>query len=299
MKFENLQDLRVLVETARGGTLTAAAKALGVTPAAASAMLRRLEAQLGARLFERSTRAMRLTGEGEMLLDYATQALQLLEQGQARLGRGQAAVAGMVRLAAPSDLTRNVLLPWLDEFLAAHPGVQLSLSVSDSVQDVVRDAVDVALRFGEQADSGLVARPLFTTRRVLCAAPSYLARHRAPAEPQDLARHNCLSYQMGGRRHLVWPFERDGQWVEVRVDGDRTSNDASIATQWALAGAGVLYKSELGMADALAAGRLVRLLPHWQGEQYRLNAVLPSRRFVPARVRALVDFLARKFGAAA
>src|SRR5258706_13916916 len=144
MKIENIEDVRVLVETARGGTLTAASKVLGVTPAAASAMLKRLETQLGGRLFERSTRAMRLTPQGQTLLDYAVRALELLEEGESQFASQNGALVGTVRVAAPSDLTRRVLLARLDEFLAAHPGVRLALSVSDRIQDVMRDAGDVA-----------------------------------------------------------------------------------------------------------------------------------------------------------
>lgn len=295
MKIQNVEDLRVLVETARGGSLTAAAAVLGISPAAASAMLKRLEAQLDARLFERSTRAMRITQQGQTLLNYAMSALELLEEGEAQLASENRSLVGAVRVAAPSDLTRSVLLPWIDAFVEGHPGVRVALSVSDRVQDVLRDAVDIALRYGVLSDSGLVARPLYTTRRVLCAAPTYLQRHGAPVAPQDLCNHNCLTFHLAGKRYATWRFEKAGVWREVLVDGDRDTDDAAIAHQWARAGAGLLYKSELDVVHDLASGALVRLLPDWHGEHYPLNAILPSNRFVPARVRALVDFLAMRF----
>jgi DNA-binding transcriptional LysR family regulator len=297
MKIENLSDLRVLVHTARGGTLTAAAAALGITPAAASATLKRLEAQLGARLFERSTRAMRLTPQGQLLLGYATRALDLLAEGEAQLGEDRAALVGTLRVAAPSDLARNTLLPWFDEFLATHPGVRLALVVGDRPLDVVRDELDVAIRYGALADSRLVARTLAVARPILTAAPAYLRRHPAPRTPQDLLRHNCLTFDRGGRRHRLWRFCRDGQWTEVRVDGDRSVDDASLAREWALAGAGVMLKSAIDVRADVVRGALVPLLPDWQAEPYPLHALLPSARFVPARVRALVDFLAGKFAA--
>ena len=290
-----MADLRVLVETARAGSLTGAARALGVTPAAASAMLKRLESQLGARLFERSTRALRLTAQGQTLLDYAGRAIELLEEGESQLLSDGRALAGTVRVAAPSGLARSLLVPWLDAFLAEHPGVRIAFSVSDRVQDVLRDAVDVALRYGAPADSRQVARLLCITHRVPCAAPAYLDRHAAPRTPQDLAAHNCLTFHIGGRRYTAWRFEQGGQWTEVRVDGDRDADDAAITHQWALGGAGVLYKAELDLVQDLASGALVRLLPQWRGEPYPLHAILPSNRFVPARVRALVDFLAQRF----
>lgn len=292
MGIENIADLQVLVQTARGGTLTAAARALGITPAAASATLKRLEAQVGARLFERSTRAMRLTPQGQTLLDYASRAFELLAEGESLVSADRGALVGTVRVAAPSDLTRRVLLPWFDEFLALHPGVQLALSVGDQPLDVMRDEVDLALRYGLLADSRLVARRLADGRPVLCASPDYLRRYPAPQVPQDLLQHNCLTFHRGGRRQRVWRFVRDGQWTEVRVDGDRSADDASLAREWALAGVGITFKSELDLRQDEASGALVRLLPEWGTEPYPLHALLPSGRFVPARVRALVDFLA-------
>jgi DNA-binding transcriptional LysR family regulator len=297
MKIENIADLQVLLHTARGGTLTAAARALGITPAAASATLKRLEAQLGARLFERSTRAMRLTPQGQTLLDYAGRAFELLAEGESLVAADRGALVGTVRVAAPSDLTRSALLPWFDEFLDAHPGLQLALSVGDRPLDVTRDEVDVALRYGALADSRLVARKLADSRPVPCASPAYLRRHPAPQVPQDLLQHNCLTFHRSGRRQRVWRFARDGQWSEVRVDGDRIVDDASLARQWALAGRGITLKSALDVQQDEASGALVRLLPDWDTEPYPLHALLPSGRFVPARVRALVDFLAARFAA--
>ena len=297
MKIENPGDLRVLVHTARGGSLTAAARALGITPAAASATLKRLEAQLGTRLVERSTRALRLTPQGQILLDYAARAFELLDEGESQVHADRATLVGTVRVAAPSDLTRGVLLPLFDEFLAAHPGLQLRLSVADRVLDVLRDEVDVAIRYGTLADSRLVARTLALSRPVCSASPEYLRRHPAPRTPQELAQHNCITFDRGGRRHRAWRFCRDGQWTEVRVDGDRSADDASLAREWALAGRGVILKSGIDQGRDLASGALVPLLAEWQTEPYPLHALLPSGRFVPNRVRALVDFLAARFGA--
>ena len=295
MKIENIADLQVLVQTARGGTLTAAARALGITPAAASATLKRLEAQLGTRLFERSTRAMRLTPQGQILLDYAARAFELLDEGQSQVHADRATLVGTVRVAAPSDLTRSTLLPLFDEFMRTHPGLQLQLSVADRVLDVTRDEVDVAIRYGALADSRLVARTLAVAHPICSASPDYLRRHGTPRMPQDLAQHNCITFDRGGRRHRAWRFCRDGQWTEVRVDGDRSVDDASLAREWAIAGCGVILKSEIDQRRDLASGALVPLLTEWRTEPYPLHALLPSGRFVPNRVRALVDFLVERF----
>lgn len=287
-------NLQILLHTARTGSLTGAAAALGVTPAAASAMLKRLEAQMGVRLFERSTRAMRLTTAGQTMREYATRAFELLEEGEAQVTSSREKLVGLIRIAAPSDFARMVLLPWLDEFLAIHRGVEVALSVGDRPLDVLRDEIDVALRYGKLADSRLVARPLLSTAPVVVAAPSYVKRFGKPKEPADLANHNCLLYQLAGRSHRTWRFVRDGEWTEVRVSGDRSTDDASLARQWALAGAGILFKTPIEQQEAMAKRRLLPLLEEWQSEPYPLNAILPSGRFVPARVRALIDFVAKK-----
>ena len=295
MKFDNLKDIRVLIETARAGSLTGASFALGVTPAAASAALKKLEKKLDARLFERTTRAMRLTAQGQILLDYASRAMDLMAEGEALLKTDSTALSGLVRIAASADLTRSILLPWLDDFMALHPGLQIHVSVSDQIQDVTRDAVDLALRYGDLNDSQLVARRLCTARRVVCASPDYIARFGQPQQPADLKNHNCLSFILANRRYLNWQFERDGQPTEVRVSGNRMTDDASITHQWALAGVGVAYKSELDLMHDIASGALVVMLPQWKGVKLPLNAVLPSNRFIAMRVKVLVDFLEAKF----
>jgi DNA-binding transcriptional LysR family regulator len=239
---------------------------------------------------------MRLTDPGRTLIEYAGRAFDLLEEGEAQMSTGHAALIGNIRLAAPSDLTRNVLLPWLDEFLELHPGTQLQLHVGDRAMDVVRDEVDLAVRYGELQDSGLVARRLATPKAILCASPRYLARRGTPQHPRDLENHNCLTFIRGGQHHTMWQFQKDGLRTAVRVSGDRTVDDASLARDWARDGRGILLKTRLELELELSSGELVPLLTDWETEPYPLHALLPSGRFVPHRVRALLEFLALKFG---
>lgn len=300
MKFENLEEPRVLIETARRGSLTAAAKVLQITPAAASAALKKLEARLGVRLFERTTRSMRLTEAGENLLGYCTRALSLLDEGAASVAEGCGELRGLLRITAPSDLVRRVMLPMLDDFLDQHPGIELMLAVSDSVQDVIRDQVDLALRYGEVADSRLVAQRLADVHRCAVASPSYLERHGTPNQPMELVQHECLSFVVHQRRLRLWRFwplsaDTGATPLEVLVNGRRTVDDAGIAQHWAIEGRGVAYKSALDTAEAVASGDLVRLFPGWRGEHIPLNAILPSNRFIPARVRALIRHLQQGF----
>jgi DNA-binding transcriptional LysR family regulator len=153
----------------------------------------------------------------------------------------------------------------------------------------------MVIRYGVLTDSRLLVRRLVTTEPVVVAAPSYLARHPAPQSPLDLVQHNCLAYDRAGRPHRTWRFLRERQWTEVRVNGDRSVDDASLARQWALAGAGILLKSPIEQRHEMAKGELVHLLADWRTEEYPLQALLPSGRFVPRRVKALVNFLAAKF----
>ena len=285
----------MLLYTVSGGSLTAAARALGITPAAASATLKRLEAQLGTRLFERSTRAMRLTPPGQILLEYAQRAFELLAEGESQLDAERGALVGTVRVSAPSDLARTVLMPMFDEFLRLHPGVKLALNVGDRVLDVLRDEVDLAIRYGELSDSRLVARRLSLAHPVLSASPDYLRRHGTPLAPTDLVDHNCISFMRAGRAFSAWRFGQNGQWTTVRVGGDRVVDDASLARQWAVAGAGIIFMTEIEQRHDLQGGNLVRLLAEWETDPYPLHALLPSGRFVPNRVRALVDFIAGRF----
>lgn len=305
MNIENLTELRLLVECARRGSLTAASKVMNTTPAASSAMLKKLEARLGVRLVERSTRALRLTAAGERLRDYAQRVLELLDEGLEQLHAGEAGpmrpsgqvLRGRIRISAPSDLTRRLILPLLDGFLDLHPGVELHLSVGDGLQDVVRDEVDVALRYGALADSGLVARKLFEGRRLLVASPDYLRRHGHPAHPDDLASgHECIRFKIGDRLERQWRFWPRGQLqgaaVDVAVHGRRSADDGGIAHRWALEGRGLTYKSELDVRDSLASGALVDVLPDWVGRPMPLHALMPSQRFLPERIRVLLDYLA-------
>lgn len=305
MQIENTAELRLLVECARGGSLTAASRVLNITPAAASALLKKLEARLGVRLVERSTRALRLTTAGHRFRDVAQQALELLDEGLTQLQEAEPGAArahapllrGRIRLSASSDLTRRVLLPLLDRFLDRHAGVELHLSVGDALQDVVKNEVDIALRYGELADSRLVARRLFEGRRLLVASPDYLRRQGWPSHPDELATgHECIRFKIGDRLERQWRFWRrdqlHGPAVDVTVQGRRSADDGGIAHRWALEGRGLTFKSELDVRESLASGALVEVLPGWVGRPMPLHALMPSQRYLPQRIKALLDHLA-------
>lgn len=300
MEFDNLDDLRLLLATAETGSLTGAGKRRGLSTAAVSSAIKRLETALGVRLFERTTRSVRPTAEGEVMIDHARRALDLVAQGQALVRAGSDSLAGTIRITTAPVLAREVLAFWLAEFAARHPGITIDLQVSDAQLDLVRDGIDLALRHGPLADSSHTARLLVPARRVACASPAYLAARGEPRAPQDLAGHECLVYHVRGRRLDQWQFEPldgppGGPPVRVSVGGRLACNDASIAQQWAIEGRGIVYQSELALTAPLARGELVQLLPGHAGEPAPLYAVLPGRLYVPARVTQVVDQLAALF----
>ncbi|WP_044873957.1 LysR family transcriptional regulator [Pseudomonas sp. LFM046] len=287
-----LDDLTLFVNTADHGSLSAAARKLEVSPAVASAALKRLEQQLETRLFVRSTRSLRLTPEGEQFLAHARGALASLEEGQRKLARGREDIAGVLQLSAPSDFGRNVLLPWLDEFQREHPRLSLRLHLSDQVADLYRQAVDIAIRYGEPEDSSLVALPLAATnRRVLCGSPDYFARHGRPRQPEDLAGHNCLLYQLGGRVHDRWSFIEGRRERVVSVSGNRVCDDADVVRRWALSGLGLIYKSWLDVAGDVQSGRLELALPQYLGQATPLNLICAHRAQLSKPVRLLREFV--------
>jgi DNA-binding transcriptional LysR family regulator len=290
-----LEDLVIFISAADNGSLSAAARHLAVTPAVASVALKRLEKELGARLLARSTRSLRLTPEGERYLQYARNALDEMEAGRNALAHGRQAIGGSISLSMPSDLGRNVLAKWLDEFQALHPQVSLQVRLGDHVTDMFRRPIDVAVRYGTPDDSSLIALPLASeNRRVLCAAPAYFARHGKPKSPADLAGHNCLRFSLSDIVHAQWTFHRDGSATTVAVRGDRFSDDSDLVRRWALDGRGIAYKSHIDVLRDLRAGRLEAALTDYLGEIAPLHLVCTHRLTLSPTVNALRELLQQR-----
>ena len=288
-------DLQLFVHAADLGSLSAAARVMDMSPAVASAALKRIEAQLGARLLARSARSLRLTAEGEGFLEYARTALASLDEGRRLLARGQDQVSGVLQLSAPSDFGRNLLLPWLDEFQREHPQLTVRLLLGDRIADLFRQPVDIALRYGEPEDSSLVALPVAPdNRRVLCASPDYLARKGEPRQLEQLLQHNCLLYMLGTRVHDHWQFNDGKRELGLTVSGNRFSDDADVVRLWAVAGQGIAYKSWLDVAGDVQSGRLKVLLPGLMCERAPLNLLCGHRAQLSKPVRLLRDMLSER-----
>jgi len=289
-----LQDLDIFVRTVDTGSLSATARALDITPAAASAALKRLEAEVQAPLLVRSTRSLRLTPEGALFLEHARLALGTLGEGLQALSTGRHQVQGVLRLAASSDMGRNVLLPWLDAFQDRHPQLRYRLTLSDRMANMFSEPVDAAFRHGKPRDSSLVALPVAPhNRRVLVASPIYLAQRGTPVSPPDLAGHDCLCFMLGEEVNDRWTFWRAGQALQVRVQGGHVCNDGDVVRRWALAGRGIAYKAWVDVAQDVAQGRLQLLCPQWNTEPVPVYMVLPDRRQLTPGLRLLREFVAQ------
>lgn len=288
-----LDDLSVFVSTADQGSLSAAARMLDISPAMASASLKRLEAELKLRLFARTTRSLRLTDEGEHYLRHAREALRLLREGHDALMQGKETLSGTLKISLSSDVGRNVLLPWLDKFQAQYPGISYQLSVSDRLADMARQPVDLAIRYGKLEDSSLVAMPITAdNRRVLVASPDYVRQHGRLNDLDDLRRHNCLRFALDEVIYDRWTFApQQGETPMLQVSGNRCSDDSDLVRRWAVAGLGIAYKSRLDVTADLKAGRLQILLPEIAGEEVPLHLVCMHRSQVTPIVIQLRDFL--------
>lgn len=287
---ESVSDIAVFVACVDSGRLNHAARSLGITPAVASAALKRLEAGLGTRLVLRTTRSLRLSAEGERYLPHARAALAALNAGRLALSRDSGELDGLVRVTAPADFGRNRLAGWLDDFAARHPQVRFQITLDDAIADFFAAPVDLALRYGALTDSSLIAAPLAQLVRVACAAPEYLERHGAPRTPEELLQHDALCYMRQHRPVDRWTFWRDGDSVEVTVTPRWTFNDAEMVRRWAIRGRGIAYRIWADVAEDVAAGRLQRVLPEWIGEATPLSLVYTERRLSPV-LRAVIEFL--------
>lgn len=294
--MDNLEAIRLFVEAAQMGGLSAAGRKLGLSPAAASARLLKLEASLATRLFERTTRQLRLTDEGRLYLQHCRQALQSLDDARAALSTEKKEIRGKIRVSATSDFGRHVLNPWLDEFTKRYPQVVPALLLSDSLSHLIADDVDLVIRFGVPPDSSLIARPLAANRRVLCAAPSYLERKGSPDHPNQL---NDFDHIVAGQTgwSSEWRLQRgeETKLFKVPMEAARETNDGALARQWAIDGHGIVLKSIWDVSDDLAAGRLSLVMPEWQSAEAPVHALYPRSRYLPPRVRALLEFLLERF----
>jgi len=292
-------EMGVFVTAAESGGFSAAGRRLSMTPSAISKLVGRIEERLGTPLFQRSTRGLQLTPEGELYLERARHILAEIDETERMVSLGaDAAPRGRLRVSASVAFGERILLPSLPRFLARHPLVEIDLTLTDIVIDLVDQRTDIAIRVGNLRDSSLMARKLFENRRVIVAAPAYLDRRGLPLAPQDLDRHDCLRFNFR-RSQDEWPF-RDpatGRHYALAISGSVLGNSGVVLRQLALDGVGLARLGRYHVAEDIAAGRLVPVLEeHNAGEIEEVHALFLGHQHLAARVRAFVDFLVEEVG---
>ncbi|WP_109127396.1 LysR family transcriptional regulator [Dyella sp. C11] len=289
--MNRLSDMQLLVDAADLSSLSAAGRRAGLSPAAASACLQRVETQLGARLFERTTRELRLTDEGRIYIASCRTAIDTMREAELAVRSGTAGVSGTLRVSAPSDLGRNLLVHILDSFMHLHPEVRVVLTLSDSLSRFVPDDIDVAIRVGPLENSDLVARHLADSWRVVCASPACIATHGMPGQPEDLADLPTLVLTTNAGPRNEW---RLGDTV-VRVRRYHECTDSEVIRTWAVLGHGFAYRQLWAVTADVREGRLVLVnAPAWSGPS-PIHAMYHPNVFQPPRVRRFVDFLHAEF----
>ena len=292
-------DLGFFSALASAGSLSAAARELGVTTPAVSKHLAQMEARLGVSLVNRTTRRMSLTPEGELYLEHARRILGELDDLEELLGVAKATPKGLLRVNATLGFGRSHVAPLISRFVRKHAQVEVQLQLSVNPPPLTDDSFDVCIRFGAPPDARVLARRIAPNRRLLCAAPAYLAKHGIPKAPSDLARHNCIGIRQGEQAYGVWRLAsgrgRSAAIEAVKTRGNLATNDGEIAVNWALDGHGILMRAEWDIERFLRNGRLVQVLPQYYTPDADIYAVYPQRHQLAVRVRAFVDFVAQSF----
>jgi DNA-binding transcriptional LysR family regulator len=296
----NLRSIETFVKALEGGSIASAARQLGISPAAASQNIARLERELGTRLITRTTRSMALTEAGERYLARVGPVLQELEKAQSDLSQLHGELQGRLRIACMSAFGRHVLAPLLPAFAAQHPRVALELLIVDRQVDVLKEDVDISVRYRDVLEPGMAVRPLAAVPRVLCAAPAYLQAHGCPQSAEDLLAHACLMYRReADGRFMRWPFSRDGKRVDPQLRIAAIASDIDALTEMAVAGGGIVWIGSFiahrymreGLLQPLSLRPARRGQLHFEDTTLDFFACFRDRQYVPTKVRALVDYL--------
>lgn len=284
-----VEDLKLVVKIAEMKSISKAASSLDLQSATASAALKRVEAELGAELFIRTTRSIRLSKEGERFLPQCEEALALLSLAKQNIKSDNKDIEGELRIALSSDLGRNVVMPWLDDLLDRYPKLSVRSHVSDSNIDFYRDSVDLALRYGKPNDTNMFGFKICDVPRILCASPNYLEQHKAPKHPKDLQYHQGLFYQLQERINDTWEFLENGKTIKVKMKGRRAANDGDLVRRWCVKSKGIAVKSLIDIAEDLLAQRLVPLMTNYPHKSTELWLMCPSRQSITPAVRLVRD----------
>lgn len=288
-----LKQIEAFVSVATRGSLSAAARVEGVTPAIMGRRLDALEERLDAKLLLRTTRRLTLTAEGQAFLEDCQRILNDLANAEAAVSLGSLRASGHLRLSAPAGFGRKHVAPLVDGFMQNNPDVTVNLDLSDRLVDLVNEGIDCAVRVGELSDSSLVSVRLGEMRRLVVASPAYLVAQGVPKSPVDLDGHNCLA--LGQQRGWGFQNPETKETQVYKVRGSFECNDGAVLHAWALAGRGLAWRSLWEVGADLREGRLVSVLDAWQTPPIGIYAVFPERRHLPLRLRLFIDWLKENY----
>ncbi|NIA68684.1 LysR family transcriptional regulator [Pelagibius litoralis] len=285
-----LENIRVFVRVVEQDSMSAAGRQLRLSPAVVSHRIQSLEAHLGVRLLNRTTRRVQPTEQGLAFYQASLEVIASVERAENVAAGAGGAPQGTLRVTAPLGFARRILAPLVPEFQAAHPQVTLQLRLSEHIIDLLTESVDVAVRMAILSDSSLIARKITDCERVLCAAPAYLSAAGIPEKPEDLLDHNCLLLRFPGSQQYRWTLQSPDGPQTLSVRGSFDADDGDVLTAWALAGQGIAMKPLWEVAELLRDGSLVPVLTDHPPEPATLSILYPHRRLLPARVKVFADF---------
>jgi DNA-binding transcriptional LysR family regulator len=287
-----LADLEVFARVVTSGSMSAAGREMGLSPAVISKRIKRLEERLGTRLLQRTTRQLALTEAGQGYYERVVAILGAIDEAEAFVTRRSSLARGTLRVSAPTSFGRLHIAPHLGSFLAANPDLIVHLELSDAFVDIVGDGYDLAVRIGDLDDSSFVARRLAPNHRLLVASPAYLAAHGTPTTIAALAGHVLISHNSD-----TWRLEGPEGAQTVRLNGPLRTNSSEVIREATLAGIGIALRSTWDVGPELKDGRLNVVLPQWRASRrVGVHAVYPTRRFLPQKVRLFIDWLAALYG---
>lgn len=295
--MDRLTSMGVFVKSVELGSFAAAAEALRMSPQMVAKHVAFLEGRLGTTLINRTTRRQSLTDIGRAYYDRCKSVLSEVEAADSLALEMLEQPRGVLKVSAPITFGAFSMPPFIMRYLARYPDMQIDLSLSDHFVDPLAEGIEVIIRIGELADSSLIARPLAPYRLIACASPDYLARRGMPVTPDELMTHDCLVYSYWSPSiPCRWVFTRNGKAQEVAVNGRFRSDDWKALLHAAIAGAGITLGPENVLASEVAAGRLVRVLPDYEGPSRPMHVVYPAARKPTAKLRSFVDALVETFG---
>ena len=293
-----LENIRVFVRVVEQDSMSAAGRQLRLSPAVVSHRIQSLEAHLGVRLLNRTTRRVQPTEQGLAFYQASLEVIASVERAENVAAGAGGAPQGTLRVTAPLGFARRILAPLVPAFQAAHPQVTLQLRLSEHIIDLLTESVDVAVRLAILSDSSLIARKIVDCERVLCAAPAYLSEAGIPETPEDLLDHNCLLLRFPGSQQYRWTLQSPDGPKPVSVNGRFDADDGDVLTTWALAGQGIVLKPLWEVAEHLRSGALLPLMLDHAPEPAPLSILYPHRRLLPARVKVFADFAMPRLAAA-